>query len=120
MNKQPDSPINLSYLNEISEGNIEFEIELFQVYFEDVSPRIQKIREAIANNDWAMIMSQVHQVKGASGNVGAFQMEMLAVRLEKLDRDRSSETALAIVDEMFIGVKAVEGFVAKKVADFSS
>ena len=120
MNQQSDSPINLRYLNEISQGDIKFEIELFQVYFEDVLPRIQKIRVAIADNDWLKIMHQAHQVKGASGNVGVCQMEMLAIRLEESDRDHNSETALAIVDEMFISIKAVEGFVAKKIADFSS
>jgi len=120
MNQQPDSPINLRYLNEISQGDIKFEIELFQVYFEDVLPRIQKIRVAIADNDWLKIMHQAHQVKGASGNVGACQMRILAIRLEESDRDRNSETVLAIVDEMLISMKAIEDFVAKKVADFSS
>ncbi len=119
MNQQSDSPIDLNHLNEISEGDIEFEVELLQVYFEDVLLRVGKIRESIADNDWSKIMSQTHQIKGSSGNVGAYQMERLAVRLEALDRDRNSETALAIIDEMFISIKAVEGFIAQKVIDFS-
>ncbi len=116
MNQQPDSPIDLNHLNEISEGDIE--IELLQVYFEDVLLRVGKIRELIADDNWVKIMSHSHQIKGSSGNVGAYQVERLAVRLEALDRDRDVATVLAIVDEILISIKAVEGFVAQKAAGF--
>lgn len=116
MNQQPDSPIDLNHLNEISEGDIEFEIELLQTYCEDVLLRIEKTREAIADNDWVKIMSNSHQIKGSSGNVGAYQVEKLAAQLEALDRN--AETALAIVDQISIGIKAVEGFLAQKISNF--
>ncbi len=56
MNQQPpDSPVNLEQLNQISEGDIEFEIEVLHVYVEDVSQRIEKIHDAITRDDWSKL-----------------------------------------------------------------
>lgn len=120
MNQQPDSPVNLDQLNQISEGDIEFEIEVLQVYVEDISQRIEKIRDAIANNDWTKIMAEAHHLRGSSANVGAFPIQMLATQLEKSNQGQDLEKALEIVNDMLIKVKAVELFIAEKSSILSS
>jgi HPt (histidine-containing phosphotransfer) domain-containing protein len=113
MSQQPNHPIDLKQLNQISEGDIEFEIEVLQVYVEDVFQRIAKIHEAIAHSDRAQLMAEAHHIKGSSSNVGALPMRNLAVQLENLNLDYDSEQALEIVADMREKMKAVEVFVAE-------
>ena len=120
MNQKSDSCINLEQLHQVSEGDIEFEIELLQVYVEDVSRRLEKVREAIDSNDWSIIMAEAHHMKGSSGNVGAFQVESLAIQLEKLDHLQDAEAASKIINAMFTNIKAVELFITEKSAILSS
>ncbi len=120
MNQQPESPVNLEQLNQISEGDIEFEIEILQVYIEDVSQRLDKIRDEIVSNRWSQIMGEAHHLKGSSSNVGAFQIQILALQLEELNHSQDAGKALKIIDEMFLKLKAVELFIAEKLATLSS
>lgn len=114
MNQKPNPPINLEQLHQISEGDIEFEIEVLQVYVEDVLQRIEIIREAIASNDHTQIMKEAHHIKGSSSNVGALQMRDLAVQLEDLNLDQDLAKALNILEDMLVKMQAVEDFIAEK------
>ena len=114
MNHQPESPVNSEQLSQISEGDIEFEIEVLQVYVEDVSQRLNKMRDEIISNDWSQIMGEAHHLKGASSNVGALQIQILALQLEELNHSQDSEKALKIIEEMFLKLKAVELFIDEK------
>jgi HPt (histidine-containing phosphotransfer) domain-containing protein len=120
MNQHPESPVNLEQLNQISEGDIEFEIEVLQVYVEDVSQRLGKIQDEIARNDWSQILGEAHHLKGSSGNVGAFQVQTLALQLEELNQSQDSGKALELIDKMFLKLKAVELFIDEKSATLSS
>jgi histidine phosphotransfer protein HptB len=120
MNQPPNSPINLEQLNQISEGDVEFEIEVLQVYVEDISQRLDKIRDQIVSNDWSQIMGQAHHLKGSSSNVGAFQVHLLALQLEELNSDQNSGKALEIIADMFLKLKDVELFITEKIASLSS
>ncbi|WP_103669331.1 Hpt domain-containing protein [Pseudanabaena sp. BC1403] len=120
MNHQPESPVNSEQLSQISEGDIEFEIEVLQVYVEDVSQRLNKMRDEIISNDWSQIMGEAHHLKGASSNVGALQIQILAQQLEELNHSQDSEKALKIIEEMFLKLKAVELFITEKIVIFSS
>jgi HPt (histidine-containing phosphotransfer) domain-containing protein len=120
MNQQPDSPVNLEQLNQISEGDIEFEIEVLQVYVEDISQRIETIQDAIIGNDWSKIMGEAHHLKGSSANVGALQIQTLAGQLEKLDESQDQQKALEIINDMLRKIQAVELFIHEKSATLLS
>jgi len=114
MNQLSNSSIDAEQLNQISEGDVEFEVEVLQVYVEDISQRINKIREAIAIQDYTQIKKQAHHIKGSSSNVGAMQMRLFAVQLEELDENQVAEEVLPISDNMLTEMKAIEQFVAAK------
>jgi HPt (histidine-containing phosphotransfer) domain-containing protein len=114
MNPLSKSPIDPEQLNQISEGDIEFEVEVLQVYVEDISQRIDKIREAIAIADYSQIKKQSHHIKGSSSNVGAMQMRAFAVQLEELGENPDSEKVLAISEQMLEEMQAVEQFIITK------
>ena len=120
MNQQANSPIDLVQLHQISEGDIEFEIEVLQVYVEDVSQRIEKMREAIANNNLLQIRQEAHHMKGSSGNVGALQIRDFAVQIEDLNLEQDLEKALNILDDMDVAIQRVDGFVLQKTTTFVS
>lgn len=120
MNQQTDSPIDLEQLNQISEGDIEFEIEVLQVYMEDVLQRIEKSREAIANSDSLQIIKEAHHIKGSSSNVGALQMRDLALQIEGLNLNQDLEKVSEILDSMRVKIQAVDSFINQKVAAFSA
>ena len=119
MNQELNSPIDLKQLNQISDGDIEFEIEVLRVYIEDVVERIGKIRKEITTNDRSQIMREAHHIKGASSNVGAWQIQALAMQIEKLDQYQLEE-ATEIIDDMLKKMKAVEQFIEEKSATLSS
>lgn len=120
MNQKLTSPIDLEQLNQISEGDIEFEIEVLQVYVEDVLQRIEIIRGAIAINDRTQIMKEAHHIKGSSSNVGALQMRDLALHLEDLNLDRDLAKSPNILEDMLLKIKAVEEFITEKSASLRS
>ena len=120
MNQQANSPIDLVQLHQISEGDIEFEIEVLQVYVEDVSQRIEKMREAIANNNLLQIRQEAHHMKGSSGNVGALQIRDFAVQIEDLNLEQDLEKALNILDDMDVAIQRVDEFVLQKTTTFLS
>ncbi len=114
MNLSSNSPINPEQLNQISEGDIEFEIEVLQVYVEDISQRIDTIREAIAIQDYTQIKKQAHHIKGSSSNVGAMQMRVFALQLEDLEENQDSEKVLTISEQMLEQIQAIQQFIITK------
>lgn len=118
MNQTPNSPIDLEQLNQISEGDIEFEIEVLQVYVEDVQQRLEIIRGAIANGDHLQVMKEAHHIKGSSSNVGALQMRDFSIKLEELNLEQNLEQdcikATELIEQMALNMQAVEAFVAEK------
>jgi len=114
MTQQSNSSIDVEQLNQISEGDIEFEVEVLQVYVEDISQRIDKIREAITIQDFTQIKKQAHHIKGSSSNVGAIHMRFFAVQLEEMDENQDSEKVLVISDYMLEEMQAIEQFIVAK------
>ncbi|NMF59606.1 Hpt domain-containing protein [Pseudanabaena yagii] len=116
MNQTPSSPIDLEQLNQISEGDIEFEIEVLQVYVEDVHQRLEIMRGAIASSDHLQVMKEAHHIKGSSSNVGALQIRDLAVKLEELNLEQDGMKAADLIEEMFLHIQSVEAFIAEKLS----
>lgn len=120
MNQQFQSPIDVNHLNQISEGDIEFEIEVLQVYVEDTIQRIATIQFLISNQDQKGIMAEAHHIKGASANVGALEVQSLAVKMEDLASSQNFEPILGLIEDIQVQMKAIEQFVAEKVVALSA
>jgi HPt (histidine-containing phosphotransfer) domain-containing protein len=114
------SPIDIEQLNQISEGDVEFEVEVLQVYIEDILQRIEIIREAIATSDISQLMKEAHHIKGSSSNVGALQMRNLAVQLEGVNLQQDRDKALEILEALLAAMQDVELFVNEKLATLAS
>lgn len=82
-------------LSQLSEGNSEFELELLQMFAEDIPIYLEEIEKAIADKDCKNLKRIAHQIKGSSGNVGAKAMEEVAAKIES----SSSNSNLAALEE---------------------
>jgi hypothetical protein len=79
-----DLAIDWEHLHRISGNDTEFELNLLQVCVEDIKPRLEIIKAAIASHDFGQIAREAHHLKGASANIGATAMYLAADKLERL------------------------------------
>ncbi|MGJ5630078.1 GAF domain-containing protein [Nostoc sp. CALU 1950] len=108
-----DLPIDWERLHQLSENNPEFELELLQIFVEDMQPRLEVIKIAIASHDFGQLAHEVHQIKGASANMGVTTMHLVAEKLEQLayQQERRGTTNLIVELEEF--VKRIQEFLTK-------
>jgi signal transduction histidine kinase/DNA-binding response OmpR family regulator len=79
-----EPPVDLAYLHQLSEGDTEFERTILQIFVENTQEQLQIVHTALADRDLTTLQYRIHEIKGASANVGAVAIEQLAARLEEL------------------------------------
>ncbi|MEH2042858.1 response regulator [Nostoc sp.] len=110
-------PIDWERLHQLSENNPEFELELLQIFVEDIQPRLELIKIAIAAHDFQQIALQGHQIKGASANMGVTTMHLAAEKLEKLAINQERRGSSNLIVELEDFVKRIEEFLNCKDSD---
>ncbi len=76
--------VDLDYLRQLSEGDLEFERQILQVFVESTQAHLQSIQIALANRDLATIEHLLHTIETASANVGAVAIQQLTSQLDKI------------------------------------
>jgi len=94
------APVDFSRIRETSEGDLEFERDLFQVFLEDCAERIERLAQAMAHGDGDGVRLEAHTVKGAGGNVGTTSLHEIAARLERCAGDSLAESGPALLAEL--------------------
>ncbi len=112
MNPQANLPINLEHLHQLSEGDTEFELELLQVFVEDTEVHLEAAIGAIATNNYETLEREVHQIKGASGNVGAEAMQSLALELERQAQKQELINPTDTINQIKDRLSQVKAFMA--------
>ncbi|WP_392534849.1 response regulator [Nostoc sp. C117] len=105
-----DLPIDWERLHELSENNQEFELELLQIFVEDIQPRLEIIKMAIATYDFEELAREAHQIKGASANMGVKTMHLAAEKLEQLAREQERRGTNNFILELEHFVKRIQEF----------
>ena len=114
MTHQSDSPIDLEQLHQISEGDLEFEIEVLQVFVEDVAQRLVTMRESALGGDRQQVMAVAHHIKGSSSNVGALQIRDLVLLIEHLQASELNNVP-QVIDRIFACLEPVQLFILDRV-----
>ncbi|WP_019499744.1 Hpt domain-containing protein [Pseudanabaena sp. PCC 6802] len=112
MTSQENLPINLDYLHQLSDGDKEFELELLQVFVEDTYSHLDLAKAAIATNDCETLAREAHQIKGASGNVGAEVMQVLALNLERQAQTKELHSPTDIIQQLSDYLSQIESFMS--------
>lgn len=74
--------IDLSRIQETSDGDLEFEQELIQMFLEDAAGHVEQIAKQIATPSTGL-RNIAHTLKGSSANIGATAMRDAAYAVEK-------------------------------------
>jgi histidine phosphotransfer protein HptB len=113
---QTECPIDLEYLQQLSDGDLEFEQELLQVYIEDGGQHLQAAKTAIADRDQANLAREAHHLKGASGNVGAIEMQSLAQQLEEKGKILDWHSTNNLSADLEAGLERISKFITSHYA----
>jgi signal transduction histidine kinase/DNA-binding response OmpR family regulator len=70
------------------------------IYLEHSPPLVQKIHQAVASNDAALLLESAHSLKSSSANLGAMHLAELARELEQMGREEDTLSAAALLDTL--------------------
>nr|WP_322658053.1 response regulator [Dendronalium sp. ChiSLP03b]MDZ8204342.1 response regulator [Dendronalium sp. ChiSLP03b] len=103
-------PIDWKHLHQISENDPEFELNLLEMFVEDMQNRLEITKAAIAANDFEQLAREAHQIKGASGNVGATTMHLAAEKLEQLACNQERRGTTNLISELEEFLQRIQEF----------
>lgn len=109
------SSMDFSRIRETSDGDTDFERELFGVFIEDCEDRLTRLRTAISEHRLTDAQREAHTIKGAAANVGTTRLQEIARSIEGLNGASmgSGEELLEQLEAEFLRVKiAIEGYLA--------
>jgi CheY-like chemotaxis protein len=84
--QNPGHQMDWEHLRQIADYNLEFELELLELFLTDSQNHLQELETAIAQASMPGIERASHHLKGASANVGAEGIRLLAAQLENQAR----------------------------------
>lgn len=119
--KRLPAHLDLEHLRCLSDDKPEFEIELLQIFLEDSRRHLEILKQAVFRQDWVQIQHSIHHLRGASANVGARAMQLVAEHLEehrlRLMQPDVMPSEMAIVQELIakleFSLEQIQGFVAQ-------
>ncbi|MHC5853395.1 GAF domain-containing protein [Nostoc sp.] len=109
-----DLAIDWEHLHQISGNDQEFELNLLQICIEDIKPRLEIIKAAIASHDFDQIAREAHHLKGASANIGASVMYLAADKLEQLADYQELRGTTNLISELEEFVNRIQEFLTKQ------
>ncbi len=111
-----DLAIDWEHLHRISGNDQEFELSLLQICVEDMKPRLEIIKTAIASHDFGQIARETHHFKGASANIGATAMYLVADKLEQLAYCQERRGTINLVSQLEEFVNGIQDFLNRRKA----
>ena len=103
-------PIDLAKLEKITKGDREFQQQLLIIFMEDAPLFVEGIKRALATQDYGLLESRAHQLKGSSASIAMFELSTIAEKLEKQGNHKKIEEAGAMVEQMDTILKQVQCF----------
>ena len=94
-----DMPVDIQRIQEIADGNAEFERDLIDVFLTQVEERLASIENALKTSDPGRIQAEAHALKGSCASAGANKLAEIARRLEQAAKDSDIESASEIAAE---------------------
>lgn len=92
--------LNKKRLNDISEGDKDFERELIQLYQEACTEKLPFLEEALEKGHPDNSVLYSHDIKGSSSNIGAEAVRKISERMEQLCRQNRFQEAFEMLPEL--------------------
>ncbi|MBD2682251.1 MULTISPECIES: GAF domain-containing protein [Nostoc] len=113
-NTQIDQTINWEHLHQVSDNDTQFELNLLQIFVQDIKPRLEIMKSAIALYDFGQIVREAHYLKGSSGNIGATAMYLAVDKLEQQALQQEHKNATKLISEIEEFVNSIQEFLVNK------
>lgn len=98
--EQAPLPVKLRFIQDVSDGDKDFERELVDLFFAHMDEHIMALESLIEEHDLEGVKFEAHSIKGASANIGADRMQELAMRIEAMGAEDKMETAAEALAEL--------------------
>ncbi|MDZ8188280.1 MAG: response regulator [Nostoc sp. ChiSLP02] len=116
VNNEPvTQAINWEHLHQISDNDKEFELHLLQIFVQDIKPRLEILKSAIALYDFGQIVREAHYLKGGSANVGATAMYLAVEKLEQQALQQEHKGTIKLISEIEEFVNRIQEFLTNPV-----
>jgi len=86
-------PVQIERIQEISDGDTDFERELILSFLSDMEPRFSALDTHVQEKNAEGIHQEAHAIKGSSANAGAKGMQEIAARIEIMGASGEMEAA---------------------------
>ena len=100
LSKIPENLIDLDDGLSRVGGDEEFFIELLKDLAELGQDSLIKFKEAVDSSDGELLRITAHSLKGASGNLGAKELQNLAFELEQCGREKNFDNSTALINKI--------------------
>jgi HPt (histidine-containing phosphotransfer) domain-containing protein len=101
--------IDWQYLEEMSDGNVEFKQELLQAFVYSLPEHIEALAIAISQKQYTGVEREAHFIKGTSAAIGITGIAKLASTLEEASKSsRLPENAQTILEEIIHGIEQIK------------
>jgi len=87
-------------LNEVSEGDLDFEREIITIYRETCDEKLPLLQIALETEDQQNSILYSHDIKGSSANIGADAVKKVSEQMEKLCKESKCKDALAFMQPL--------------------
>jgi HPt (histidine-containing phosphotransfer) domain-containing protein len=104
------APVDLSGLDDATEGDVELMRELVTEFLEDTGDRLDAMRRGIEEDNPVLLRNEAHALKGSSGVVGAAGMAGIALALERCAEGRDVEACSEAVERLEVEFDRVRMF----------
>lgn len=80
--------IDLSYLKEVASDNIEFMVEMIDIFLGQTPEYVSILSDAVSNKDWAKIAEMAHKIKPTLAFMGANEAKETMASIEYRARNK--------------------------------
>ncbi|HEY9852163.1 MAG TPA: response regulator [Leptolyngbyaceae cyanobacterium] len=100
---QSKSPIDLERLHNITGGDVGIEVELLEVFVENIEIYLAETKVVLEVRDAIALKNKAHAIKGAAANFGVQVMSELAKKMENL----ALENNLEAIPELIVRLEQI-------------
>lgn len=80
--------IDLSYLQEVASDNVEFMVEMIDIFLGQTPEYVSILSDAVDNQEWTKIAEMAHKVKPTLAFMGANEAKETMASIESRARDK--------------------------------
>ncbi len=107
--------LDLSYLEEITGGDVEVIIEMITLFLDETPAQLELLKEKAANKDWDSVAAGAHRVRPTFLYVGSLELHKKTSDVERLSKKRERLNLISgYIDSLEKGFNEIKGSLTNK------